>query len=132
MALAGGVSICIPERIGHVHVKGGIMSPDGHCRTFDAKAQGTVGGNGAGLVALKRLDDALADGDNVLAVIKGFALNNDGSRRVGFTAPGIDGQTAVICEALASAGVEAGTVSYVEAHGTGTSLGDPIEVEGLT
>jgi phthiocerol/phenolphthiocerol synthesis type-I polyketide synthase E len=132
MALAGGVSIHIPEPTGYVYTKGGIMSPDGHCRAFDAGARGTVGGNGVALVVLKRLADALEDGDAIVAVIKGFALNNDGGRRVGFTAPSIDGQAAVVCEALALAGVDADTIGYVEAHGTGTSLGDPIEVEALT
>jgi acyl transferase domain-containing protein len=132
IALAGGVAVNFPDKGGYLYSEGGIMSPDGHCRAFDARADGTVGGNGVGIVVLKRLDDALEDGDDVVAVIKGFAMNNDGARRVGFTAPSIEGQTAVIREALAMAGVDAATVTCVEAHGTGTSLGDPIEVEALT
>lgn len=132
MALAGGVSVQIPEVPRDLYQDGGIGAPDGHCRAFDADARGTVSGNGVGVVALKRLEDALAAGDNVIAVIRGYALNNDGAHKVGFTAPSAEGQAAVICEALAMAGVEAESVSYVEAHGTGTSLGDPIEVEALT
>src|SRR5205085_6908376 len=102
-------------------------SPAGHCRTFDASAQGTVFGNGIGIVVLKRLEDAIADGDNIYAVIKGSAINNDGSLKIGYTAPSIDGQRAVIAEALSVSGVEAETINYVEAHGTGSPLGDPIE-----
>ena len=132
MALAGGVSITIPQYSGYLYHQGGILSPDGHCRAFDAKAQGTVGGNGVGVVVLKRLEDALEEGDEVMAVIKGFAINNDGGQKVGFTAPSVEGQAAVISEALANAGVSPETVTYVEAHGTGTQLGDPIEVAALT
>ena len=132
MALAGGVSIQVPSKRGYMFQEGGILSPDGFCCAFDAKAQGTVGGDGAGVVLLKRLDDALADGDNIHAIIKGTAINNDGSAKVGYTAPGVDGQTEVIVEALAVAKVEAETIAYVEAHGTGTALGDPIEIDALT
>lgn len=132
LALAGGVSVKVPQKSGYVYREGSIMSPDGHCRAFDAKAQGTLDGNGVGIVVLKRLSQALADGDNILAVIKGSAINNDGSQKVGYTAPSIEGQSEVIAEALAMAGVTAETISYVEAHGTGTPLGDPIEIAALT
>jgi phthiocerol/phenolphthiocerol synthesis type-I polyketide synthase E len=132
MALAGGVSIRAPHKAGYLYRQGGIPSPDGHCRAFDAKAQGTVFGSGVGVVLLKRLGDAIADGDCIHAVIKGSAINNDGRSKVGYTAPSVDGQSKVIAEALANAGVEANTISYVEAHGTGTALGDPIEVAALT
>lgn len=132
IALAGGVSISIPQMEGYFYEEGGINSPDGHCRAFDAKAQGTVAGNGAGIVALKRLADARADGDNILAVIKGTAINNDGSLKIGYTAPSIDGQAEVIAKAHAVAGSDPRRVGYIEAHGTGTSLGDPIEIAALT
>jgi acyl transferase domain-containing protein/acyl carrier protein len=132
MALAGGVSIRSPQKMGYLYQNGGILSPDGHCRAFDARAQGTVGGNGLGVVVLKRLADAIADGDHIQAVIKGSAINNDGSSKIGFTAPGVDGQTAVIEEALAMAAVEPETITYIETHGTGTTLGDPIEIAALT
>ena len=132
MALAGGVSIVIPQRTGYLYTEGGILSPDGHCRAFDANARGAVGGNGCGIVVLRRLDDALADGDRVHAVITGAAINNDGSRKVGYTAPSVDGQAEVITRALAMAGLNADQIGYVEAHGTGTPLGDPIEVAALT
>ncbi len=132
MAMAGGVSVGVPQGEGAFHQEGGIISPDGHCRAFDARAQGTVKGNGVGVVVLKRLEDALRDGDTVHAIIKGTAINNDGSLKVGFTAPSIDGQASVIEEALALAEVEAKTITYIETHGTGTSLGDPIEVAALT
>ena len=132
MALAGGVSVGVPLVQGGVYQEGGIMSPDGHCRAFDAAAAGTVKGSGVGVVVLKRLDDALADGDRVEAVIKGSAINNDGSMKVGYTAPSVEGQAGVITEALAVAGVEPETVSYIEAHGTGTALGDPIEIAALS
>ncbi|HWQ34985.1 MAG TPA: amino acid adenylation domain-containing protein [Blastocatellia bacterium] len=130
MALAGGVSLYL--RKGYQYQEGGILSPDGHCRAFDASAQGTVPGSGAGIVVLKRLTDALADGDCIYAVIKGSAINNDGSLKVGFTAPGVEGQAEVIAMAQAMAGVSPETISYVEAHGTGTALGDPIEIAALT
>ena len=132
MALAGGSSVSLPQKGCYRYREGGIHSPDGHCRAFDASAAGTVSGNGAGVVVLRRLADALADGDTIHGVIKGSAVNNDGSGKIGYTAPSINGQAAVIAEALAIAGVDPETVGYVEAHGTGTPLGDPIEVGALT
>ena len=132
MALAGGVSVMVPDRGGYGYEEGGMMSPDGICRTFDARARGTVFGSGVGLVLLKRLADAIADGDTIHAVIKGAAINNDGSLKVGFTAPGVAGQAQVVTDALAAANVSADSVGYVEAHGTGTELGDPIEIAALT
>ncbi len=132
MALAGGVNLTIPQERGYLFQKGMILSPDGHCRPFDADAAGTVFGGGVGLVLLKRLADALADRDCIHAVIKGSAINNDGSTKAGFTAPSVVGQSAAIADALAIADVSADSISYVEAHGTGTALGDPIEVEALT
>ncbi|HKX32892.1 MAG TPA: amino acid adenylation domain-containing protein, partial [Blastocatellia bacterium] len=132
MVLAGGVSIKVPQHEGYLYDEGGILSPDGHCRAFDAHARGTVGGSGVGIVVLKRLTDALQDGDSILAVIKGAALGNDGSDKIGYAAPSVKGQAAVIAEAYAQAGVRQETISYVEAHGTGTSLGDPIEIAALT
>jgi amino acid adenylation domain-containing protein len=130
MALAGGVSI-IPYIGGYIYQEGMIQSPDGHCRTFDDRARGTVAGNGVGLVVLKRLEDALEDNDHIYAIIKGTAINNDGIQKIGFTAPSVEGQSEVIREALQNAQVEPETIGYVEAHGTGTTLGDPIEVEAL-
>jgi acyl transferase domain-containing protein/acyl carrier protein len=132
IALAGGVSISIPQKSGELYHEGGVASPDGHCRAFDAKAQGTVSGSGVGIVILKRLVDALSEGDYIHAVIKGSAINNDGSLKVGYTAPSLDGQAEVIAEALAVGRVEPETVTYIEAHGTGTPLGDPIEIAALT
>ena len=132
MALAGGVSITCPPKSGYLFFKEGINSPDGHCRAFDSKAQGTLIGNGAGLVVLKRLEDAIKDRDIIHAVILGSAINNDGNRKLGYTAPSIEGQTEVISEALTMSGVSPETISYVEAHGTGTIIGDPIEVKALT
>lgn len=131
MALAGGVSIHLPQKRGYLYQEGGIASPDGHCRAFDAQAQGTVGGNGVGIVVLKRLADALADGDTIHAVIKGSATNNDGALKVGYTAPGVEGQAEVIATAQAVADVEPDSISYIETHGTGTALGDPIEIAAL-
>jgi phthiocerol/phenolphthiocerol synthesis type-I polyketide synthase E len=131
MALAGGVRISVPQQEGYLHQTGDILSPDGHCRPFDAEAQGTVSGSGAGVVLLKRLSDALADGDWIHAVIRGSAINNDGSAKAGYTAPSIEGQAKVIARAQALAGVHPEQVGYVEAHGTGTPLGDPIEVAAL-
>ena len=131
MALAGGVAIQVPHISGYVYKEGGIVSPDGECRTFDAKAQGSVMGNGAGVVALKRLDEAVEDGDYIYAVIRGSAVNNDGSVRVSYTAPGLDGQTEVIAEAIGNAGVPAETISYIEAHGTATMLGDAVELAAM-
>lgn len=132
MALAGGVSIRLPQKTGYLYQEGMILSPDGHCRAFDANARGTVGGNGAGVVVLRRLSDAVANGDPIAGVIKGTAINNDGALKVGYTAPRIDGQAKAIAEAQNRAGVDPSTISYIEAHGTGTSLGDPIEMEALT
>jgi acyl transferase domain-containing protein len=132
VALAGGVSICVPELHGYVYQEEGIASPDGHCRPFDARAAGTVSSNGAGIVVLRRLADALADRDRIIAVIKGSAINNDGSGKLGYTAPSINGQAEVIAAAQAMADVDPETISYIEAHGTGTHLGDPVEVAALS
>ncbi|MFL6289712.1 MAG: amino acid adenylation domain-containing protein, partial [Thermoanaerobaculia bacterium] len=132
LALAGGASVRVPEQAGYLYEEGGIASPDGHTRAFDARAAGTVRSSGAGAVVLRRLEDALADGDTVHAVILGSALNNDGSRKVGFTAPAVEGQARVIRKAHLAAGVDPETIGYVEAHGTGTPLGDPVEIAGLT
>lgn len=131
IALAGGVAIDA-QQAGYFYQKEGIYSPDGHCRAFDAAGQGTVFGSGVGVVVLKRLADALADGDPIHAVIKGSAINNDGATKVGYTAPSVEGQSAVVQLAQARAGVAPETITYVEAHGTGTALGDPIEVAALT
>jgi len=132
MALAGGVTIDLPQRRGYLWQEGMIVSRDGHCRAFDSDAQGTVSSNGVGLVVLRRLRDARADGDHIYAVIKGAALNNDGSSKVSFSAPSVDGQAQVIAMAQAQAGIDPETISYIEAHGTGTQLGDPAEIAGLT
>ncbi len=132
MALAGGVTINIPHHRGYLHQEGEILASDGHCRAFDAAADGTVFGSGVGVVVLRRLGDAIADGDSIRAVIKGSAINNDGAMKAGFLAPSVDGQAHAVAEALAIAGVEADSISYVESHGTGTAVGDPIEVEALT
>lgn len=132
IALAGGVMIDIPDKVGYLHKEGQIYSPDGHTRTFDAKAGGTVFGSGVGIVVLKPLSNALADGDCIYAVIKGSALNNDGSEKVGYWSTSVKGHAEVITEAIANAGVEAETITYIEAHGTATEQGDPIEFAGLT
>ena len=132
MALAGGVSITFPQKRGYQHLEGGMVSADGTCRPFDADATGTIFGSGAGVVLLKRFEDAIADGDQVYAVVRGVGVNNDGASKVGFTAPSAQGQAAVIEMAHAAAGVDPRTISYVECHGTATPLGDPIEVAGLT
>jgi len=132
MALAGGVTVRVPQRGGYFYTPGSILSPDGHCRPFDAEAQGTIVGSGVGLVVLKPLAAALADGDNVRAVILGVGLNNDGSDKAGYTAPGPPGQARAVRSALAAAGISPATVGYVEAHGTGTIIGDPIELSALT
>jgi acyl transferase domain-containing protein len=132
LALAGGSAARVPQRGGYLHQEGSIMSPDGHCRAFDARAQGAVAGSGIGVVVLKRLEDALADGDHIHAVIRGSAINNDGSSKVGYTAPSVDGQAEVIVTAQAVAGVAASTISYVETHGTATPLGDRVEMAALT
>ncbi|RKG71007.1 acyltransferase domain-containing protein [Corallococcus exercitus] len=131
MALAGGVGLSLPQKSGYLFQPEGIQSPDGHCRAFDANAAGTVGGNGLGVVVLKRLQDAQEDGDRILAVVKGSAVNNDGSGKMGFTAPGVEGQAEVIRAALSVAEVPAESVSFIEAHGTGTALGDPVEFKAL-
>jgi len=132
MALAGGVTVRVPQQRGYRYQEDGILSPDGHCRTFDARAQGTVFGNGVGIVVLKRLREALADGDSIHAIVKGSAINNDGALKVGYTAPSVEGQAEVIAAAQAMAGVESEVVTYIEAHGTATPLGDPIEISALT
>lgn len=131
MALAGGSTVLFPRDHGYLYKEGEILSPDGHCRPFDAKSAGTVFGSGAGVVVLKRLSDALDDGDTIHAVVKGSAINNDGSVKVGYLAPGVEGQATVVASALAAADVSADSITYVETHGTGTLVGDPIEVEAL-
>ncbi|UKD56907.1 acyltransferase domain-containing protein [Amycolatopsis sp. FU40] len=131
LALAGGASLILPEVRGYVYEEGGVLSPDGHCRSFDAAAKGTVPGSGVGVVVLRRLEDALADGDTIHAIVRGSAMNNDGSAKVGYTAPGTRGQTQVITDAVSAAGVEADTIGYVETHGAATPLGDPIEMTAL-
>jgi len=128
---AGGVTIRMPQKAGYFYRQGLPLSPDGHCRAFDADSKGTLFGSGVGIVLLKRLADAIADQDIIHAVIKGSAINNDGSVKAGFTAPNINGQVAVIERALANAQIDPRSMSYVEAHGTGTELGDPIEVGAL-
>jgi len=132
MALAGGVTIEIPHGLGYVYREGEILSRDGHCRSFDASSSGTIFGSGLGVVVLRRLEDALAEGDQIHAVILGSAINNDGSRKVGYLAPSVEGQAEVIQEALEFAGVNPSEIGYVETHGTGTVVGDPIEVRALT
>ncbi|HKH48908.1 MAG TPA: amino acid adenylation domain-containing protein [Thermoanaerobaculia bacterium] len=132
MALAGGISLQLPTFPGYVYQPAGILSPDGHSRSFSDQAQGTVGASGAGVVVLKRLADAIADGDTVRAVIKGSALNNDGGGKIGYTAPSVEGQARVIDMAHAAAAVEPRSITYVEGHGSATPLGDPIEVTALT
>lgn len=132
MALAGGVTIELPHKRGYIFEEGEILSPDGHCHAFDHRAQGTVFGSGAGVVVLRRIADAIADGDHIWAVIRGSAVNNDGSDKAGYLAPSVDGQANAVADALAMADVSADTVDYVECHGTGTYLGDPIEIAALT
>ncbi len=132
MALAGGVSVRVPTTMGYLYEEGGMESPDGHCRSFDAQARGTLFGDGIGVVVLKRLQEALEDGDSIYAVIKGSAINNDGALKVSYTAPSVGGQAQVVLAALQDAGVHAESIQYVEAHGTATELGDPIEVASLT
>jgi acyl transferase domain-containing protein/thioesterase domain-containing protein len=132
MALAGGVTIQVPHGHGYLYREGEVLSPDGHCRPFDARATGTVITNGVGAVVLRRLEDALADGDPIHAVIKGSAINNDGSEKVGFLAPSVQGHARAVVEALGVAGFSAEDISYVETHGTGTAVGDPIEIAALT
>ena len=132
MALAGGVTIELPHGRGYLFKENEILSPDGECHAFDHRAQGTVFGSGAGAVVLRRLSDALRDGDTIIAVIKGSAVNNDGAAKAGYLAPSVEGQAAAVSEAHLVAGVPADSVSYVECHGTGTYLGDPIEIAALT
>ncbi|HLP60131.1 MAG TPA: type I polyketide synthase, partial [Candidatus Deferrimicrobium sp.] len=131
IALAGGVRVSLPGKSGYLYQEGMINSPDGHCRAFDAKAKGTVAGDGAGLVVLKSFEEAIADGDHIYAVIKGSAINNDGIRKVGFHAPSINGQSEVISAALYLAEAEPESIGYIETHGTGTELGDTVELEAL-
>ena len=131
LALAGGVTLQLPPVVGYAHLPGGIASPDGHCRAFAEDAAGTPGGSGVAVVVLKRLEQALADGDTIRAVIKGSAINNDGADKVGFTAPGVHRQRDVVRAALDDAGVSANSIQYLEAHGTGTPMGDPIEIQAL-
>ncbi len=132
LAMAGGVSIQVTRNEAFFYQEGKIGAPDGHCRAFDERAAGTVSGSGLGIIALKRLGEAIADNDNILAVLKGSAVNNDGNKKASYTAPSTDGQAEVIIEAQELAGVDPDTITYIEAHGTGTHLGDPIEVAGLT
>jgi phthiocerol/phenolphthiocerol synthesis type-I polyketide synthase E len=132
MAITGGVSISVPHRTGYHYQPGGVASPDGHCRPFDAAAQGTIFGDGAGVLVLKRLEDAIAARDHIYFVIRGSAINNDGSSKIGYTAPSIEGQVEVISRAQEIAGVPSDSISYIEAHGTGTALGDPIEAAALS
>ncbi|RMQ40900.1 bactin polyketide/non-ribosomal peptide synthetase [Pseudomonas cichorii] len=131
MAVAGGVAVSFPQQAGYLYQPGMIFSPDGRCRPFDANAQGTFAGNGVGAVTLRRLEDALRDGDPILAVLRGSAINNDGHHKVGYTAPSVVGQREVISDALLLADVECTSIGMIEAHGTGTPLGDPIEVQAL-
>jgi acyl transferase domain-containing protein/acyl carrier protein len=131
IALAGGVSVTVPQGVGYLYQDNGMISPDGRCRAFDADADGTPMGSGAGVVVLRRLADAIADGDRIRAVIRGWAITNDGGLKVGFTAPGVRGQSAVVADAIAAAAVEASTIDYIEAHGTGTPLGDSVEIAAL-
>lgn len=132
IALAGGVAIRFPQTAGYLYQEGGILSPDGHCRAFSQEAQGTVPGSGVGAVVLKPLAKAIADGDHIYAVIKGSAINNDGSLKAGYTAPSVEGQAKAITSALAHASIAPETISYIETHGTGTHLGDPIEIAALS
>ncbi|MBN3889027.1 MAG: aminotransferase class III-fold pyridoxal phosphate-dependent enzyme [Nostoc sp. JL31] len=132
LALSGGVSMTTPQNSGYIAQEGSMLSGDGHCRPFDVSAQGTMFNNGAGVVVLKRLEDALNDGDRIYAVIRGSGINNDGADKVSFTAPSVDGQAEAIAMAQAYANFHPETISYIEAHGTATPLGDPIEIEALT
>jgi polyketide synthase PksJ len=131
MALAGGVSIWLPNKDGYTYQQGMIYSRDGHCRTFSDRASGTVFGNGAGMVLLKSLDAAVADGDQVLAVVKGSGINNDGNRKIGLPSPSIEGQAEIISKVYHESGISPETIGYMEAHGTGTIMGDPVELEAL-
>jgi len=131
IALAGGAVISLPQVAGYLYEEGGILSPDGECRTFDARGQGSIMGNGVGVVALKRFHEAVADGDHIYAVIRGSAINNDGSLHVSYTAPGLNGQKEIIAEALGHAGVDVESIGYIEAHGTATPLGDTVELAAM-
>ena len=130
-AIVGGSTVVTPQQRGYIYREGEILSPDGHCRPFDAHSQGTVFGSGAGAIVLKRYEDAVADGDTVYGVVCGTAINNDGAQKIGYLAPGVDGQAAAVAEALSISGVDASDITYIEAHGTGTPVGDPIEFEAL-
>jgi malonyl CoA-acyl carrier protein transacylase/thioesterase domain-containing protein/acyl carrier protein len=132
VAIAGAISISVPNKTGYYYLEGGIESPDGHCRAFDADAKGTVFSDGIGVTVLKRLDDAVRDGDFVYAVIKGWNINNDGGNKAGFTAPSVDGQAKCIAGALAFANMSAESIQFIEGHGTGTILGDAIELAALS
>lgn len=132
MAIVGGSSLDVSWNCGYKYIKGSILSKTGHCRAFDAESEGTVFGSGCGVVVLKKLENAIEDHDNIHAIIKGSAINNDGSQKIGFTAPSVEGQSKVVVTALANSDCNAETISYIETHGTGTELGDPIEVESLT
>ncbi len=132
MALAGGVSIIVPESRGYLYQEGGIQDPTGHCRAFDVNSKGTVFGSGGTVVVLKRLEDAIADHNTIHGIIRSSAVNNDGAMKAGFTAPSVDGQVAAIVEALDLAEIDPSSIGYMEAHGTGTPIGDPIEVAALT
>ena len=132
MALAGAISVRVPHRAGYFCDGGGVVSPDGKVRAFDAGANGTVFGSGGGIIVLKRIADAIAHGDTIHAIIKGSAVNNDGSEKAGYTAPSVNSQADVVVEALANAAIDAADISYIEAHGSGTPIGDPIEVAALT
>ena len=132
MALAGAATVRVPQRVGYVSRKGDILSPDGHCRAFDAEAQGTIFGSGVGAVLLKDLDAAIADRDNIYAVIRGSAINNDGADKVSYTASNVAGQTRAMVEAMLVADVSPDDIGYVECHGTGTIVGDPLEIDALT
>ncbi|MEH1848178.1 MAG: beta-ketoacyl synthase N-terminal-like domain-containing protein [Nostoc sp.] len=132
MALAGGVSLGCGEKTGYLYKENGVLSPDGYCRAFDVNAKGTAFGNGMGIVVLKRLRDAISDRDYIYAIIKGTAINNDGSQTVGLTAPSVSGQAHAIATAISKAKIEPETIQYIETHGTGTALGDPIEIAALT
>ncbi|PCH92825.1 MAG: hypothetical protein COB85_07755, partial [Bacteroidetes bacterium] len=131
LAMAGGVSVTLPNKSGYLYQDGMIFSPDGHCRAFDAKAKGTINGDGAGIVVLKPLEEAIADRDNIYAVVKESTINNDGKRKVGYSAPSVKGQAELIKTNLYAADIDPESISYVEAHGTGTALGDPVEIEAL-
>ena len=130
-AVVGGSVVVVPQNRGYMYREGEILSPDGHCRPFDAKSAGTVFGSGAGAIVVKRLEDAISDGDTIHAIVRGTAINNDGSQKIGYLAPSVDGQAGAISEALTISDVDAGDISYIETHGTGTQLGDPIEFEAL-